>query len=122
MGRTPAQIEDVQRKVAAIAAWYHRIPLGDGIETPGHFRMQHYHFPERLDGKRVLDVGASTGFFAYEFERRGAAEVVAIELPSWTDHDWTPRQLRELRARAAAEHADVDRVAMRDGFVVVGEA
>src|SRR5436190_11465828 len=126
MARTLEHVEDIRRKVAAIAAWYHRIPLGDGIETPGHFRMHdylaHYHFPERLDGKRVLDVGASTWFFAYEFERRGAAEVVAVELPSWADHDWTPRRMRELRARSAAEHADVDRVAMRDGFAVVGEA
>ena len=126
MARTREQIDEVRRRVAAIQAWYHRIPLGDGIETPGHFRMQdylaHYHFPERLDGKRVLDVGASTGFFAYEFERRGAAEVVAVELPSWTDHDWTPRQLRELQAQAQTVREDVDRVVMRDGFTVVGEA
>lgn len=87
MKREPREIETLRHRVAGIEAWYHRIDLGDGVETPGHFRMSDYlgayHLPERLDGMRVLDVGASTGFFAYEFERRGAAEVVAIELPTW---------------------------------------
>jgi tRNA (mo5U34)-methyltransferase len=124
--RTAQQVEDLRRRIAAIEAWYHRIDLGDGVETPGHFRMAdylaHYRLPERLDGKRVLDVGASSGFFAYEFERRGAAEVVAVELPSWAAHDWTPRYRRELQARSPAEARDVDRVAMLDGFAVVGDA
>jgi tRNA (mo5U34)-methyltransferase len=126
MSRTAEQQEEIRRKVAAIEAWYHRIDLGDGIETPGHFRMadylSHYNFPERLDGLRVLDVGASTGFFAYEFERRGAAEVVAVELPSWSAHDWTPRQRRELAKNAPSETENIDREVMLDGFTVVGEA
>jgi len=125
MPRTPEQIADLKRKIAQIQSWYHRIDLGDGVETPGHFRMadylRHYHFPDRMDGMRVLDVGASTGFFAYEFERRGAAEVVGVELPSWEAHDWTPRQRAELAAKSAHEKLNVDREVMRDGFTVVGE-
>lgn len=126
MPRTTEQIAELQRKVAQIQSWYHRIDLGDGIETPGHFRMadylRHYRLPERMDGLRVLDVGASTGFFAYEFERRGAAEVIAVELPSWDAHDWTPRQRAELAAKSATEKRKVDREVMVDGFTVVGEA
>ena len=126
MKRTAEQIQQLTRKVAAIEAWYHRIDLGDGIETPGHFRMadylRHYHLPDRLDGMRVLDVGTSTGYFAYEFARRGAAEVVAVELPSWGDHDWTPRYRREFGATSVAEKQHIDREAMIDGFTVVGEA
>jgi tRNA (mo5U34)-methyltransferase len=126
MGRTAQETEAIRREIAAIEAWYHCIDLGDGIETPGHFRMadylSHYHLPDRLDRQRVLDVGASTGFFAYEFERRGAAEVVAVELPSWADHDWTPRYRREFAAKSASEQQNIDRVAMRDGFSVVGAA
>lgn len=118
--------EEIRRKVAAIESWYHRIDLGHGLETPGHFRMAdylgHYHFPERMDGMRVLDVGASTGFFAYEFERRGAAEVVAVELPSWAAHDWTPRYRRQYGERSAEQRAKDDRAVMLDGFTVVGEA
>jgi tRNA (mo5U34)-methyltransferase len=126
MPRSPAQIAELQAKVARIQSWYHRIDLGDGVETPGHFRMAdylpHYGFPERMDGMRVLDVGASTGFFAYEFERRGAAEVVAVELPSWADHDFTPRHRREFEQKSSGEKQNIDREVMRDGFTVVGEA
>lgn len=126
MKRSADKVQEIQRKVAAIESWYHRIDLGDGIETPGHFRMtdylRYYNFPERLDGKRVLDVGASTGFFAYEFERRGAAEVVAVELPSWGDHDWTPRYRRQFDSKPSAEKSNIDRAVMLDGFTVVGEA
>lgn len=35
--------------------------------------------PERLDGKRLLDVGTSDGYFAFAAESRGADEVVAID-------------------------------------------
>lgn len=125
MARTQQQIDDLKRKIAQIQSWYHRIDLGDGVETPGHFRMsdylKYYNFPERMDGMRVLDVGASTGFFAYEFERRGAAEVVAVELPSWEAHDWTPRYRAELAAKTEHEKKTVDREVMFDGFTVVGE-
>lgn len=126
MPRSAAEIAAIRQQVAAIESWYHRIDLGDGIETPGHFRMsdylRHYHFPERMDGMRVLDVGAATGFFAYEFERRGAAEVVAVELPTWDSHDWTPRYRAGLAARSQQEKDTVEREVMIDGFKVVGEA
>jgi len=126
MARTPEQIAELNRRVTEIESWYHRIDLGDGVETPGHFRMadylSHYHFPESMDGMRVLDVGASTGFFAYEFERRGAAEVVGIELPSWEAHDWTPRQRRELGKKSDHDREKDDREVMIDGFTIVGEA
>lgn len=124
MARTPEQIADLEHRVKQIESWYHRIDLGDGIETPGHFRMadylKYYHFPETMDGMRVLDVGASTGFFAYEFERRGA-EVVAVELPNWEAHDWTPRQRRELDKKNESQREKDNRDVMFDGFTVVGE-
>lgn len=117
---------DLRERIAAIESWYHRIDLGEGIETPGHFRMAdyvgHYHFPERMDGMRVLDVGASTGYFSYEFERRGAAEVVSIELPSWGDHDWTPRYRSEHQQKQQDVREKIDRDVMLDGFSLVGEA
>ena len=66
--------------------WYHTIDLGNGQVTPGWFDMRpyvkHYGLPERMDGMRVLDCGTWDGFWAFELERRGAAEVVAIDLDS----------------------------------------
>jgi tRNA (mo5U34)-methyltransferase len=38
-------------------------------------------WPHSLAGLRCLDVGTMDGFWAFEMERRGAAEVVATDLP-----------------------------------------
>jgi tRNA (mo5U34)-methyltransferase len=85
--------DEIRRRVGGFE-WYHCIDLGHGIVTPGTFNLQpllsHYGIPESLAGKTVLDVGPGHGFFAFEFERRGAERVVTAELPSWTDHDSNP--------------------------------
>jgi tRNA (mo5U34)-methyltransferase len=70
-------------------AWYQTIDLGDGILTPGTFDhreyLPQYGLPDDLSGKRVLDVGTANGFFAFEMEKRGAREVVALDtLPPLT--------------------------------------
>jgi tRNA (mo5U34)-methyltransferase len=70
--------------------WYHTIDLGGGLVTPGDYdfrgHVATFGFPDDMTGMRVLDVGSATGFFAFEFERRGA-EVVSVELPSLADWD-----------------------------------
>src|SRR5204862_1242817 len=42
--------------------WYHTIDLPGGVTTPGYYDhrtlVPHYGLPDRLNGKRVLDVGA----------------------------------------------------------------
>lgn len=78
-----------QAKTAADFYWYHCVDLGNGQVTDGDYEMgrylPHFHFPDDLAGKTVLDVGRASGYFAFEFERRGAA-VTATELRSL--HDW----------------------------------
>jgi tRNA (mo5U34)-methyltransferase len=75
--------------------WYHTIDLGNGIVTPGSFNhgpyVDQFGLPARLDGKRVLDVATFDGFWAFECEKRGAAEVVAIDLDRYSDVDLAPR-------------------------------
>ncbi len=70
--------------------WYHSIDLGHGVITPGFVdhrdQLPYYALPSSLAGLRVLDVATFDGFWAFEFERRGA-EVVALDVPSWTDCD-----------------------------------
>jgi SAM-dependent methyltransferase len=65
--------------------WYHTIDLGEGLVTPGVFDLREtlpaFRFPEDMRGMIVLDVGSATGFFAFEFEQRGA-RVISVELPS----------------------------------------
>ena len=78
--------------------WYHSIDLGDGLVTPGmhdyRATLPAFRFPETMRGMRVLDVGSATGFFAFEFERRGA-QVVSVELPSLDALDRFPGQTTE---------------------------
>jgi tRNA (mo5U34)-methyltransferase len=66
--------------------WWHTIELPDGTVTDAwwDFRplAQKLPWPD-LAGKRCLDVGTADGFWAFELERRGAAEAVAIDRPSY---------------------------------------
>lgn len=72
--------------------WYHTQDLGDGVVTPGFFDhrpyLQHFPLPADLSGMRCLDVGTMDGFWAFEMERRGASEVVAVDLDDPEALDW----------------------------------
>jgi tRNA (mo5U34)-methyltransferase len=79
----PSEVDEVKRLVKSLD-WYHTIDLGQGIITPGSYDhrsyLQFYGLPEDLAGKTALDIGAGSGFFAFEMERRGA-KVTATDLP-----------------------------------------
>src|SRR5262249_3860603 len=70
--------------------WYHTIELPGGIVTPGAYDhrplMPSYGIPEDLTGQRVRDGGSFDGFFALEFEGRGA-DVPALDIGSTDDTD-----------------------------------
>ena len=72
--------------------WYHTIELAPGVVTPGWFDtrsvVNRLPFPDRLDGKRCLDVATFDGFWAFEMERRGAEAVHAIDVLDPLDWDW----------------------------------
>ena len=82
--------------------WYHTIDLGEGLVTPGIFDLRDnlaaFRFPEDMRGMTVLDVGSATGFFAFEFEKRGA-RVISVELPSLEELDRLPGRTTEQVAR-----------------------
>ena len=75
--------------------WYHTIDLGDGLITPGSFdyraTLENFAFPSSMSEMTALDVGSASGFFAFEFERRGAT-TTSIEIPSLADWDCFPRE------------------------------
>jgi SAM-dependent methyltransferase len=78
--------------------WYHTIDLGNGLVTPGEYDYRSslplFRFPEDMRGMDVLDIGSATGFFCFEFEKRGA-NVVSVEIPSIADWDMLPGEARE---------------------------
>ncbi|MEY2406996.1 MAG: tRNA (mo5U34)-methyltransferase, partial [Acidimicrobiaceae bacterium] len=73
-------------------SWYHTIELPGGVVTPGEYDLRSVvdkvGLPARLDGTRCLDVGTHDGFWAFEMERRGAREVVALDVADPAELDW----------------------------------
>jgi tRNA (mo5U34)-methyltransferase len=82
--------------------WYHTIELAPGIATPGWFDTRsvvaELPFPDSLAGKRCLDVATFDGFWAFEMERRGAAEVHAIDVLDPRMWDWPVTSTEETVA------------------------
>jgi tRNA (mo5U34)-methyltransferase len=83
----PTFHELVQRQVALLSTkgWYHSIELPGGNVIQGMIgvdalrqRLAAFPIPADLTGRRVLDVGAWTGWCSFEMERRGA-QVVAVD-------------------------------------------
>ncbi len=99
------EVEDFNRRVSTQGLsdvsgyyWYHTIDLTDGLATPGFYdyrsAVSAFQFPPDMRGLSVLDIGSATGFFAFEFEKRGA-DVISIEIPSLADLDRFPGQTVE---------------------------
>jgi 2-polyprenyl-3-methyl-5-hydroxy-6-metoxy-1,4-benzoquinol methylase len=73
--------------------WYHTVELPGGLVTPGSYDYRavvpNFGFPVDMTGMSVLDIGSATGFWAFEFERRGA-RVTSVELPNLASWDVFP--------------------------------
>lgn len=113
--------EEVAAAVAATRVWYHTLELAPGVVTPGWFDLRpivgRLPWPD-VRGKRCLDVGTYDGFLAFELERRGAAEVLAIDIDDSEGWDW-PADARASGPASAALFSGSDRSA---GFRVAKEA
>lgn len=87
-------MRDLPAELAKHSHWYHTIKLPGGLTTPGLYDMppaaSRIGMPESLRGRRCLDVGTADGFWAFEMERRGASEVVAMDLGGTASLDWPP--------------------------------
>ena len=82
--------EALRAKVNA-RQWYHTLELAPGIITPGFFDTRPVAdkiLPRSCAGMRCLDIGTFDGFWAFEMERRGADEVVGIDILDESRWDW----------------------------------
>lgn len=107
--------------------WYHTIDLGHGIATPGFIdnrpTVHLFGIPEDLTGKRCLDIGTYDGFWSFEFERRGASEVVGIDVDSPLEHD-IPRHVKQRlieQAKREDFHASYNKQLANVGMQIQGE-
>jgi tRNA (mo5U34)-methyltransferase len=80
-----------------VRLWYHTMELAPGVVTPGWFDLRpiiaDLPWPD-VAGRRCLDVGTYDGHLAFELERRGAAEVVALDISDHASWDWPLRVRR----------------------------
>ena len=74
--------ERIQAFLAEEELGYQRIALPYGLATPGQDRTATADeiFPAQLDGRSVLDVGCSLGFFCHEASRRCAGRVLGLDV------------------------------------------
>ena len=111
----PVDRAAVAREVAA-RDWYHTIELAPGLVTPGYFDLRELAaeiLPASLAGARCLDIGTFDGFWALEMMRRGAAEVLAIDILDPRQWDWP------VDSSDAARQAVGARKGSGDGFALV---
>jgi SAM-dependent methyltransferase len=98
LGRAAATGADLRRAVDA-TDWYHTFDLPGGIVTPGLFDhrkvVRRLPIPDSLAGKRCLDAASADGFFAFELARRGASEVVSVDLADASRQDWQRHPLED---------------------------
>ncbi len=106
-------------EIERLGPFYHTFELPDGTVTDGYFDLRRVvgklPLPATLQGKRCLDVGACEGFWSFELARRGAAEVVSVDLPDTTQQDWqglVPTEHRERGSGLANEHFRFVRTAL----------
>ncbi|MFY9614736.1 MAG: methyltransferase domain-containing protein [Candidatus Dormiibacterota bacterium] len=106
--------------MSAEHVWYHTIDLPDGTTTPGWFDIRNapdaIAWPAGMSGGRCLDVGTFDGFWAFEMERRGAAEVVALDVDDPRVLDWSydhrdmgPKLVEEWGSRRGPGFAEAAR-------------
>jgi tRNA (mo5U34)-methyltransferase len=99
--------------------WYHTLELSPGVLTPGWFDTRkvvaELPFPDSLAGSRCLDVATFDGFWAFEMERRGAQEVVAIDVLDPAEFDWPAGSSAEARVALGRRKEG-------DGFLTAREA
>ena len=116
---------DLERLIARNHDWYHTIELAPGVVTPGwvdtRSAVGKVPLPRSLEGMRCLDVGTWDGFWALELERRGAAEVHAVDVPDPYKWDW-PARTRILESYDGGR-ANLDKTKSNgNGFPIVREA
>jgi tRNA (mo5U34)-methyltransferase len=111
------RLSSLRRRVEA-RSWYHTIELAPDVVTPGWFDCRPLApriLPTSCEGRRCLDVGTFDGFWAFEMERRGAAEVVAVDILDESRWDWP------LATNPADREAIADRKGGGEGFLIAKE-
>ena len=114
------QQDEALQRIRSHPGWYHTIDVAPGVTTEGFVDLRQFAgraLPASLRGRRCLDVGTFDGFWAFQLEERGAAEVVAIDVDDTTQLEHPPlhREANVAAARASG-------VVPGEGFRLVAAA
>lgn len=99
---------ELEAEIRQLDPWFHDLDVKGVRTAPGHplgsflqdlWRLIEGAFPDRMDGRTVLDVGCNAGFYALRLHARGA-RVLGI------DHN--PHYLRQARFVADVLGADIE--------------
>lgn len=87
----PAALSKVETlKLIENVKFYHSFGFRNDVSVVGDYDLgadiQHYPFPARMDGMRVLDIGPASGWFSFYFEQLGA-DVTVVETRGYGDFD-----------------------------------
>ena len=106
---------ELRQRVKQHPFWYHTIDIAPGVATPGWFDLRSVvdlmPWPD-VRGKRCLDIGTFDGFYAFELERRGAAEVVAVDIEDLRALAWPT----DVRHDGLAAYLGDNETKRPDGF------
>lgn len=104
---------NLQAEVDALGPWYHKIDLGNGVQTKaeGHnpaakWQVIAPQLPEDMKGMRTLEIGCSSAYYSVKMAERGA-ECYAFDL--------LPSAIRQARFLAEFHGVSID-VAQRDVY------
>lgn len=73
------------KQILAYPTWRQRIPLGEkDLATSGYLSIpnewEYNYIQPSLAGKSFLDVGSNDGYFCFEAEKRGATDVLGVDI------------------------------------------
>jgi SAM-dependent methyltransferase len=82
---TESEKKSLFHEILAYTSWRQRVPLGEpGVATSGYLSIpnewEYNHIQSSLIGKSFLDVGSNDGYFCFEAEKRGATEILGVDL------------------------------------------
>jgi ribosomal protein L11 methyltransferase len=114
-----------------VVAPFHQLAPFDGIEImiepkmsfgTGHHQTTHLMcetmFEMDFSSKRVLDMGSGTGVLAILAEKRGATDIVAIDIEEWSAENCADNALRNSCTKIQSLHGGLE-VIPTQGFDVI---
>jgi ribosomal protein L11 methyltransferase len=115
-----------------IIAPFHALAPFDGIEITilpkmsfgtGHHQTTHLICQNMLsmdwNGKSVLDMGAGTGVLAILAEKRGATDIVAIDIEEWSAENCADNALRNSCTKIQSLHGGLEVIPTQEFDIIL---